>query len=399
MVGFQASQNKRNVNEIGDGKNVSKAITCACGLIVSVVMLVFFGLTMLYSTSYGQVGSEYFSKQLLWAAIGFAAALTVIAVGYKILSDKSIFLVAVTFVLLVACLAFPEVKGAQRWIRFAGISLQPSELAKPVLVLFLAGYCAKHFRTVSEVFTKHGIFWALLVCGVLIGGVLLGQDLGTSMLMAAVALTVIFVAGAGLRWFFLAIAGGGALFLALPVISPVRWQRVTSFLEPEKVASDEGWQLWNSLMALGSGKWLGVGFMASRMKARYLPEAHTDFILAVVGEELGLVSLILVMLTYIAFTFFGLGIAMSARTRQGMFLAVGLTAVIALQAVINIGVVSGALPTKGISAPMISYGGSNLLSCMISAGLLLSVALDTIMPDYNKNFRERIFARFRKSGR
>ncbi len=392
MVNFHPSQ-RVSIADQSREKDGLKATTCASLLIVSVVLLVFFGLTMLYSTSYGQVGTKFFSMQLLWAGIGLAAALTVIAVGYRLLSDHSIFLVGIAFVLLVACLAFPAVNGAQRWIRLFGFSLQPSELAKPVLALYLAHYCSKHFRTVHEVFSRKGILPALFVSGVLISGVLMGQDLGTSMLMCAVMLTVIFVAGAGLRWFIFAGAGAFALFLALPVLSPVRWQRVTSFLEPEKFASDEGYQLWNSLMALGSGEWFGVGFMASRMKARYLPEAHTDFILAVVGEELGYVSLLGVMLVYILFTFCGLGIAACARTRQGLFLAVGLTAVVALQAIINIGVVSGALPTKGIPAPMISYGGSNLLSCMIITGLLLSIALDTIIPDYNQKLREWFSAR------
>ena len=380
-------------------KDASRALTCACGVIICVVLIVLFGLTMLYSTSYGLVGTRFFSMQLLWGGIGLAAALAVVAVGYKFLSDHSRILAAVVFVLLISCLAFKPVNGAQRWIRLFGFSLQPSELAKPVLSLLLAWYCSKNFRTIHVVFSRNGVLPAFGMSAVIIGGVLAGQDLGTSMLLAAVMLTILFVAGAGLRWVLLAGGGVGLLFLFLPQISAVRWQRVVSFTEPEKYASGEGYQLWNSLMALGSGKWTGVGFMASRMKARYLPEAHTDFILAVVGEELGLISLILVMLAYLTFTFFGLGIAMSARTRQGMFLALGLTATIALQAVINIGVVSGALPTKGIPAPMISYGGSNLLSCMICAGLLISVALDTITPDYNRELKEWISSGFRKKRR
>jgi cell division protein FtsW len=173
MVNFHPSQ-RVSIADQSREKDGLKATTCASLLIVSVVLLVFFGLTMLYSTSYGQVGTKFFSMQLLWAGIGLAAALTVIAVGYRLLSDHSIFLVGIAFVLLVACLAFPAVNGAQRWIRLFGFSLQPSELAKPVLALYLAHYCSKPFRTGHEVFSRKGVLPALFVSGVLISGVLMG---------------------------------------------------------------------------------------------------------------------------------------------------------------------------------------------------------------------------------
>ena len=159
-----------------------------------------------------------------------------------------------------------------------------------------------------------------------------------------------------------------------------RLSRVVSFTNPgeESMRDTDGYQLWNSLLALGSGGWTGVGFMEGLMKHKYLPEAHTDFILAVVGEELGYLGLIGVIITYLALGFFGMKIALNSRSRMGMLLAQTITFIILVQAAINIGVVSGALPTKGISAPLISYGGSNLLINMIMIGLLISVGLENV---------------------
>jgi len=161
---------------------------------------------------------------------------------------------------------------------------------------------------------------------------------------------------------------------------PERLSRVTSFTNPGDMAlrESDGYQLWNSLLALGSGGWGGIGFMESRMKLRYLPEAHTDFILAVVGEELGYIGLLAVIAAYLLLGYFGMRIALNSRSRFGMLLAQTITLIILLQAGINIGVVSGALPTKGISAPLISYGGSNLLINMIMVGLLVSIGLENV---------------------
>ena len=161
---------------------------------------------------------------------------------------------------------------------------------------------------------------------------------------------------------------------------PERLSRVTSFTNPgdEALRENDGYQLWNSLLALGSGGWGGIGFMESRMKLRYLPEAHTDFILAVVGEELGYIGLLAVIGAYLTLGYFGMKIALNSRSRFGLLLAQTITLIILLQAGINIGVISGAMPTKGISAPLISYGGSNLLINMIMVGLLVSVGLENV---------------------
>jgi cell division protein FtsW len=164
----------------------------------------------------------------------------------------------------------------------------------------------------------------------------------------------------------------------------MRRARILSFINPEEFAATTGYQLWFSFLALGAGGWHGVGFMESRLKARYLPEAHTDFILSIVGEELGLIAMVLVIIAYGVFCWAGIRISRHANTRLGMLLGCGLTMYITLQAIINIGVISGCFPTKGMPAPFISYGGSNMLSCMVAVGLLLSIAQETMTPGYNK---------------
>ena len=220
----------------------------------------------------------------------------------------------------------------------------------------------------------------LLLISFILGLVICGKDLGTTLLLATAMFAMFFAAGLpkGFLGLIPLFAAGLALYLIF--LDPERLSRSVSFWNPgdQSLRADDGYQLWNSWLALGSGGWTGIGFMESRMKHSYLPEAHTDFILAVVGEELGYIGLICVILAYIAFGYFGMKIALNSRSRFGMLLAQTITLIIVLQAAINIGVISGGLPTKGISAPLISYGGSNLLMNMVMVGLLVSVGLENV---------------------
>ncbi len=382
-------QEKEPLGGVPDG-SASLSDAAALGLVALAIL--FFGLTMLYSTSFGSVGSSFFKKQLIWGFVGAGGMGLVLFIGYKRLSDLSLFVMGgVCALLLVADFLFPAVKGAHRWIMIPHVgNIQPSELAKVALCLFLAKYCAESSRTVeiaplTKVFIPAGI-----LCAPMIGLVLLGKDLGTTVLLASVFLFVMFAAGVKLRYILpIPIIAGPVTFLFIKYHDKMRWARLTSFKDPEANQVDDGYQLWNSLLALGSGGLDGLGFTESRMKAKYLPEAHTDFILSIVGEELGFISLCVVMLAYIVFAFFAIRISSRARTRQGMLLGFGLTCIICLQSIINIGVVSGAFPTKGMPAPFISYGGSNLLMCLAATGLLLSIALDSAYPDYNLMFIEK----------
>lgn len=358
----------------------------AAALCVTTTMLLLFGLVVLYSTSFGIAGSSYFIKQIAWAAVSLFSFATVIIIGYKRLSDWSIYLmIGVAVLLMIADFLFPEVKGAHRWIKIPGIgNMQPSEYAKVILVLFMAKFCADRTRAIETEPFKNVFMWACILAGPVIGLVLLGKDLGTTLLLIMVFFLMLYAAGLKIRYLLpWPLIGLPALFFIIKEFSPVRWSRLTTFQNPELSQAGEGYQLWLSQLALGSGNWFGVGFTESILKRKYLPEAHTDFILSIVGEELGFVWICVVIVAYIVFVMLAIGISVKARTRQGMLLAFGMASFIGLQAIINLGVISGAFPTKGMPAPFISYGGSNLLTCLTATGLVLSVALDAAYPDYH----------------
>lgn len=365
----------------------------AAALCIITALLVLFGLVMLYSTSfgiarsaYGLAGSSLFVKQLQWTAVGITGLCGVVFVGYRRLcSWSTVFMIGVAILLCLA-LCFPAVKGARRWIQIPGIgNIQPSEFAKIVISLFLAKFCSEKVKMIEK---KPWKFF--LISGAVTGSVILlvfiGKDLGTSALLCAIFFAVLYAAGIRLicliPWVVLAPLAG---FFLIKYFSPFRWARLISFTDPEAYADKIGYQLWHSILALGSGNWTGRGFTESRFKFRYLPEAHTDFILSIVGEELGFISLCCVILVYIVYIFLVIRISIKARTRQGTLLAFAAGTFISVQSIINIGVIAGAFPTKGMPAPFISYGGSSLVTCLAATGLVVSVALDAAYPEYYKN--------------
>ena len=253
--------------------------------------------------------------------------------------------------------------------------------------MFLAYFCGAKQRYINSI--RSGIIPIFSICGFIAGLVILGKDLGTTCLIVVVSMFMLFVAGLKLRYFILPLILIPPALIYLHEFDAERWSRITSFTNPEQYSEGSGYQLWNSLLALGSGSWTGLGFTKSRMKGMYLPEAHTDFILSIVGEELGFIALAFLVLCYASFMVFSLYISIYAKDRQGMLLGFGISALISLQSTINIGVISGALPTKGIPAPFISYGGSNLVVCLCCVGLLLSIAS-------NEENRERLLPSFVK---
>ena len=344
-------------------------------ILVFIVMgLVLFGLTMLYSTTSGSIGASLLVKQVFWIFIGITGATLVNFIGYKkILPYSSYFIGASCFLLILARFSRP-INGAYRWIRIPGGigNIQPSELAKIAIVLFLAYYLPKHQRQINSSI-KH-LIYPLFICGIVLLLILIGKDLGTTVLLVAVVWIILFVAGIKFRFLFPPLLLAPILPIILKYYSKVRWVRITSFLNPERYQQSTGYQLWLSILAIGSGSWTGLGFAKSRMKAEYLPEAHTDFILSIVGEELGFIALLTLILAYISFLILAVFISTRAKDKEGMILGFGLSSMIALQAIINIGVVCGAFPTKGMPAPFISYGGSNIIVCLVSVGFLLSIS-------------------------
>ena len=270
-------------------------------LLLLTTVLVVFGLTMLYSASYGQAGLAYFKKQLLWVGLGLGAASAVVLIGYRKLATWSPIFMWVSFVLLLSAkFYFKSVKGGERWLRFGGITIQPSEFAKIAIILFVAHYCCEHQRTFYRLRGRHGLLPLALPVFAVIGAILFGRDLGTTLLAVTTTSLALFAAGLYLR--YMVVPMGFAVLAGLYVyfFDATRLARVTSFMHPDSAEQRDGkgYQLWNSLKAIGSGNWWGRGFMNSRMKAKYLPEAHTDFILAIVGEELGLVAMVLVVIAY-----------------------------------------------------------------------------------------------------
>ena len=344
-------------------------------ILVFVVMgLVLFGLTMLYSTTSGSIGASLLVKQVFWISIGITGATLVNYIGYKKILPYSSYLIWASCILLILARFSRPINGAYRWIRIPGGigNIQPSELAKLAIVLFLAYYLPKHQRQINSSI-KH-LIYPLFICGIVLLLILIGKDLGTTVLLASVIWIILFVSGVKFRILFPPLLLLPAIPLILKYYSRVRWVRITSFLNPERYQQSTGYQLWLSILAIGSGSWTGLGFARSRMKAEYLPEAHTDFILSIVGEELGFIALLTLILAYILFLCLSVYISTRAKDKEGMILGFGLSAMIALQAIINIGVVSGAFPTKGMPAPFMSYGGSNIIICLISIGFLLSIS-------------------------
>jgi cell division protein FtsW len=344
-------------------------------ILVFIVMgLVLFGLTMLYSTTSGNIGASLLVKQVFWVFIGIAGATLVNFIGYKNILPYSPHLIGLSCILLIMARFSRPINGAYRWISIPGGmgNVQPSELAKLAIILFLAYYLPKHQRQINS--SIKNLIYPLFVCGIVLLLILIGKDLGTTILLAAVIWIILFVTGVKLRFLFPPLLLIPAIPLILKLYSKVRWVRITSFLNPERYQQSTGYQLWLSILAIGSGSWTGLGFAKSRMKAEYLPEAHTDFILSIVGEELGFIALLMLILAYIVFLILSVYISTRAKDKEGIVLGFGLSAMIALQAITNIGVVSGAFPTKGVPAPFISYGGSNIIICLVSVGFLLSIS-------------------------
>ena len=387
----QRSANTFDLQEQCDIRNESP-LAEGITLLILTFTLVLFGLVILYSTSLGikNASTHFFLRQVLWCLIGFGSMGAVIVIGHKKLADWSwILMIGVTLLLIIA-LMFSPVKGARRWIKLPGLgNIQPSEYAKFIIALFMAKLCSDKVKMIEVTPFKFFVL-ACACCAMPIGLVMMGKDLGTTLLLSIIVFAVLYAAGTRLRYLLpIPLVGAPALFLWIKYFSEFRWKRLVTYMNPEALKEGDGYQLWLSLLALGSGGWTGVGFAESRMKHRYLPEAHTDFILSIVGEELGFICMCMVILGYLVFIFFAIRICLKARTRLGMFLVFGLTTFLAIQSVINIGVISGAFPTKGMPAPFISYGGSSLVSCLTATGLIISVALDAAYPDYPERIKSR----------
>jgi cell division protein FtsW len=344
-------------------------------LVFCVAALLALGMVMLYSSSMAQVGARYLMMQLVWCGLGLVLCLAAIVADYRWLKKGAWPLFALAVVLLVAVLV-PHVglkiNGARRWLGFGGMRFQPSELAKLALIVALAWY-GDHFQRQMGTW-KRGIVIPVAFIALVLGLIFIEKDRGTTILLGSVSAVMLLLAG--VRWKYIlppvVLTLGGLGFSLWH--DPVRARRIFSWLYLEESKSGVGYQAYQAMIALGAGGWTGLGLGNGRQKHGFVPEHHTDFIFSIIGEELGLIATLLVVLAFIAIVVCGLVIAWNSRDTFGILLGSGLTFLIGLQAFINIGVVTSALPNKGLPLPFISYGGSNLLIMLTSVGVLLSIA-------------------------
>ncbi len=363
--------------------------TATSTLILCVGGLLAFGMVMLYSSSMTQTGAHYLILQGVWAAVGILGCTAAALCDYRWLKKCSwlIFIAAVVALVLVLIPGVGVYKnGSRRWFDLGIANFQPSEAAKLALIVILAWYGEKYQREIRT------FYRGMVIPGCIIGAVLipifLEPDRGTTILLGAVAGLMLLLAG--VRWFYFAppaVLGAGLMALAL-WSDPVRMRRILSWLNPEETKDGAGYQAWQAMIALGSGGVSGLGMGNSRQKLGFIPEHHTDFIFSIIGEEMGLIATTGVIVGFVVFILCGVYIAWHARDVFGLLLGSGITFLIGLQAFINIGVVTSALPNKGLPLPFISYGGSSLLLMLFAIGVLISIARHGGAPVHDDELEE-----------
>ena len=337
------------------------------------------GLIMVFSASgvvaemKYQDATFYLQRQIVWIVLGFCVLFVGSKIDYRLWKQWVPWIVMGCAAGLLLVLAFgPQINGARRWLTFGFFSIQPTEMAKLAVVLYVAAFLANPNRRITD--WRRGFLPPVAVVSGLCLLIVVEPDLGSIVVIGLVFVFMMYLAGARLR--HLACLGLPMIlgFLALIFISPERWERLTSFLNPFQDPEGAGYQLVQSLLALENGGIFGVGLGHGKQKLLYLPEGHTDFVLALVGEELGLMGTLGLLGLFVILVFKGFRVAALAPDVFGRFLALGITLLLTMQAMINAGVVSGMLPTKGLTLPLVSYGGSSLLTTMLAIGILLSVA-------------------------
>lgn len=338
-----------------------------------------FGLVMVYSASavYARqhFGSQYYflNRCALWDVLGLTAMAIGARVDYRLFRRLAYPILILGILLLVGVLiGGVRINGARRWFRLAGVSFQPAELTKLALVMYLSCSLSKKAEKV-RLFAV-GFLPHLLVAGVIMLLLLKQPDLGTAVIAGGVTLTLLFIAGAKISYLLMALLAAAPVIYQSIVSTRWRMMRVLAFLDPWQYRSTVGYQVAESLISIGSGGTFGLGLGDGRQKLFFLPEAHTDYIMAIVGEELGFVGICAVVLCFLLIVTRGILVAMRARDTFGTYLAAGITVMLGLQAAINAGVVLGSLPTKGLPMPFVSFGGSSLVVDLFAIGILLNIS-------------------------
>lgn len=338
---------------------------------------------MLYSASMADKGGTHeLLMQLIWLAIGLVACVAAASMDYRKLKPFvwPLFGAAVLLLLLVLLPRFGHIShGARRWLPLPGGRFQPSELGKLAVILALAWYGDKFQRRMGT--WKFGVLIPCVIIGLSIALVFVEPDRGTSILLGSVASGMLLIAGVRFKHLLPLCVVAGVLLSYSILHDPLRRERVMAWVHPAEHKQDVGMQADHAMLALGSGGWTGLGLGESRQKLGFLPEHNTDFILPIIGEELGLVATLLVVAAFLSMMLSGFYIAWRAPDAFGLLLGSGLSMVIGMQAMFNVGVVTSVLPNKGLPLPFISYGGSNLLMSLLAVGLLLSIARRARQPE------------------
>jgi cell division protein FtsW len=349
-------------------------------LFFTVGFLTIFGLVMVHSASSivassgPEPSSDFFLRQLLYGGVGFLMLILLMNVDYHIWQKPKVILPILLICLIVLGLVLTqgEINGARRWLRYGGFSFQPSEIAKLVLLMFIATYLHKHESEINQPIRR------LLPLGITVGLfaalIAIEPDLGQAVCVCLLVAVLLFVGGLSWRYF------AGAFLLAVPLFYifvykvPFRWERMLSFLDPMHDPSGSSYQIRQSLIAVGSGGFSGLGLGDGKQKLFFLPQASSDFIFAVIGEELGLLGTCLVVMAFLVFFYRGIRIVLQSPDRFGFYLGLGITVMVVLQGFINISMTLSMMPTKGIALPFISQGGSSLLLNLLATGVLLNLS-------------------------
>ena len=343
------------------------------------LVLVVIGLLMVFSASAVMAKEKFGSpyafviRQSLWAAFGLTAMVLLMRVDYRRFNKPNVVfpVVAVSVLMLLVAFLMHDSHATHRWIRFGPLSFQPSEIAKPALVLFLAWFLQNRMQSIEDF--RGTILPAALPSLIFIALILKEPDLGTALVCAGVTALMLYLAGMNMRYLWM------AAFAAAPVLYfmlfRVKWRRdrILAFINPESDPLGKGFHIIQSLIAVGTGGLYGIGFMDGRQKLFYLPEPHTDYIFANIAEELGLIGAIAVVALFIVLGYRGMRAAILSKDPFARFLAFGITATLLIQAFFNISVVLALVPTKGITLPFISYGGTSLFIMLASIGVLLNI--------------------------
>jgi cell division protein FtsW len=348
-------------------------------LFCTTIILVVIGLVMVFSASAIMADAKFHSpyyyviRQGIWAALGLAAMTGLMQVDYRKLNNPNLVfpIIAITGLFLLAVFVMPASHGAHRWFKLGPLSFQPSEMAKPALVLFLAWFLQNKLQIINDF--RATLIPAALPSLLFIGLIIKEPDLGTALVCAGVTALILYLAGINVKYLFLAAAAAAPVLAAMLLLVKWRRDRLLTFLHPDANPLTTGYHMNQSLIAVGTGGIFGRGYMGGVEKLFYLPESHTDYIFANISEELGLVGALVVVALFVVLGYRGLRAALLSQDPFARFLAFGITTTILIQAFFNISVVLALVPTKGITLPFVSYGGTSIFITLLTIGVLLNI--------------------------